>query len=181
MNKITRFNKSIATDNDVLIHEIGHIVLSEYSKIKTSQLHYFPRTTNSKITTNDPILHIIQDIDVTDKKMMSKYRTPIQNRLMTLLAGEVINAAHNYNYQIDATDIRNISYTPDGDKAYKMIRSAGFNYEKIIHKTLKILKKRKKRTLYLFDHFAPIVVYKAIVDIPQPSTQSFLHFLRRVK
>lgn len=180
ITKSTRFNKSAATPRDILLHEIGHIVLSEYSKIKATRLHYYPRAPNlTRIETDDPLLPIIQNIDANDKKMMRKYKPQIKNRLMIRLAGEVLNASYDYSFEIDDVDICNIRATPDGSLAYNMVLAAGLNYEETIYKTLKILKKRRRRISYLFDYYTPIVADKSIVDILQSTSFSVLHFLRR--
>lgn len=182
ITKSTRFKKSAATPRDILLHEIGHIILCEYSKIKAARLHYYSQAPNlNRIETDDPLLPIIQNIKTDDKPMMRKYKTQIKNRLMIRLAGEVLNASYDYSFEIDDVDIYNIQATPDGSLAYGMVLAAGLNYEETIYKTLRILKRRKRRVSYLFDYYTPIVANKSIVDILQPKSFSVLHFLRLLR
>lgn len=171
--KTAHFDRNFITERDILLHEIAHIVVSEYYKIPVLRLHFDPPNSIHKIDTDDPKGEFIKN-KILSGTPPKRYKRDLQKRFHIRLAGEVFVHACDYDFELDMCDINAIQNTPEGQQVINM-SSNMFNFNKLAYETLKILKKRTERINYLYEILLHETAKSKIVKIPPPEQQATIH------
>lgn len=155
----------MADERDILLHEIAHIVVSEYYKIPVQQLHFDTDNDIYKTDTDGKWLKDVQEkIDAGES--LKKHKQSVRKAAHLLLAGEVFNCTYDYG-ELDTQDLLYIQTTPEGEKAQN-ISSTLFTFSKLASETLTILKKQSVRINSLYEILHHETAKSKIVNIPPP-------------
>lgn len=170
ITKSSHFARNFATESDILLHEIAHIVVSEYYRISVLRLHFDPENEFYKIDTDGQQLTNIQN-KIAGGEPLKKYKKYVRKHSHILLAGEVLNRTYEYGWELDSHDIYSIQNTPEGKQTLD-ISSDLFTFSELADETLIILKNKIARINSLYEILYHETKKSKIVNIPPPEPQA---------